>query len=215
MIKGLSNEIVQYAVELDKEYFGEVTLERSVEVINAQAESMLPGSSKTNIYEQAGDLLFALISLARNQNWNIERLLQDATDKIEKRRSARHYYEAHVTVEPVFEDKLEQFKLVCQDYKFRVATLLMQKRKGDTEERSKNDAFCTGRGISYTDIKKRMLKLVERLEKEGFKVWRFKIESTLLDSRYDDAEYPLDMASLPDKERDPKPPAEGALGGRT
>lgn len=214
-MKGLTEEVVNTAAELDEKYFGDVSLERSVEVINSQAESMLPGSTKTNVYEQAGDLLFALVSLCRNQNWNMERLLQDAVNKVEKRRSTRHYYEAHVTIEPVFEERLASFKEVCHDYKFHVANLLMQKRKNDTEERSKNDSFCTGRGISYTDIKTRMLALVNRLEKEGFKVWRYKIESTLLDSRYDDAERPLDKAALPEKERDPRPPADGALGGRT
>lgn len=213
-MKGLSEEIVRQATELDQKYFGDITLERSVEVINSQAESMLPGSTKSNVYEQAGDLLFAIISLARNQGWTMDRMLQDAVQKVEKRRSTRHYYEAHVTVEPVFEDRLEQFKIICHDYKFRVANLLMQKRKGDTEERSKNDSFCTGRGISYTDTKKRMLALVERLEKEGFTVWRYKIESTLLDSRYDDSERPLDKEALPEKEKDPKPPADGALSGR-
>jgi NTP pyrophosphatase (non-canonical NTP hydrolase) len=214
MIKGLADELVAEAAKLDEEYFGDITLERSVEVINAQAQSMLPVNSKTNVYEQAGDLLFALVSLSRNQKWNLERMLQDAIVKVAKRRSARHYYEAHVTVEPVFDDKLERFKVICHDYKFRVATLLMQKRKQDTEKRSKNDAFCTGRGISLTDIKKRMMDLVIRLEKEGFKVWRYKIESTILDSRYDDSDYPLDKDSLPEKEKDPKPPAEGALAGR-
>lgn len=214
-MKGLPDEVVQKAADLDEKYFGDITLERSVEVINSQAESMLPGSTKTNVYEQAGDLLFALVSLARNQNWSLERLIQDATNKVERRRSSRHYYEAHVTVEPVYETDLERFKVICHDYKFRVANLLMQKRKGDTEERSKNDSFCTGRGISYTDIEKRMLALVERLQKEGFKVWRYKIESTLLDSRYDDNKHPLDKENLPDKERDPKPPADGALSGRT
>jgi hypothetical protein len=214
-MKGLSDEIVQATAELDEKYFGGVTLERSVEVINTQAESMLPGSTKTNVYEQAGDLLFALVSLARNQNWSLERLLQDATTKVERRRSSRHYYEAHVTVEPVYETDLERFKIICHDYKFRVANLLMQKRREDTEERSKNDSFCTGRGISYTDTEKRMLALVVRLQKEGFKVWRYKIESTLLDSRYDDSKQPLDKEALPDKERDPKSPADGALSGRT
>jgi hypothetical protein len=213
-MKGLSEVYVLRAAELDEKYFGDITLERSVEVINSQAQSMLPGSTKTNVYEQTGDLLFAIISLARNQNWSLDRLLQDAILKVDRRRSTRHYYEAHVTVEPVFEEQLEHFKIICHDYKFRVASLLMQKRKSDTEERSKNDSFCTGRGISYTDIRTRMLSLVERLEKEGFKVWRYKIESTLLDSRYDDADHPLDKKELPEKERDPKPPADGALAGR-
>ena len=213
-MKGISDEAVKKAAELDEKYFGEITLERSVEVINSQAESMLPNSTKVNVYEQAGDLLFALVSLARNQGWNLEALLANATNKVERRRSSRHYYEAHVTVEPVFDGDLERFKIICHDYKFRVATLLMQKRREDSEERSKNDSFCTGRGISYTDIERRMLALVDRLTKEGFKVWRYKIESTLLDSRYDDSKHPLDKEVLPEKERDPKPPADRALPGR-
>jgi len=55
---------------------------------------------------------------------------------------------------------------------------------------------------------------VDRLAKEGFKVWRYKIESTLLDSRYDDSKRPLNKAELPEKEANPKPPADGALSGR-
>lgn len=214
MMKGIPDLLIQKVSELDEKYFGNTSLERNVEVINSQAQSMLPGSSKTNVYEQAGDLLFAIVSLARNQGWSLERLLQEATSKIERRRDSRHYYEAHVTVEPVFEDRLEEFKVICQDYKFRVASLFMQKRREDTEERSKNDSFCTGRGISYTDIEKRMLALVSRLEKEGFKVWRYKIESTVMDSRYDDSKYSLDKEVLPEKEKDPRAPAEGALAGR-
>ncbi len=213
-MKGLKEEVVELAAKLDEEYFGDVTLERSVEVINSQAESMMPVNSKTNVYEQAGDLLFALVSLSRNQGWNLERLLQDATAKVSKRRDSRHYYEAHVTVEPCFDSDLERFKVICHDYKFHVAKLLMQKRKDDSVERSKSDSFCTGRGISYTDIERRMLSLVERLGKEGFKVWRYKIESTLLDSRYDDTKYPLDQKELPEKEKNPQPPADGALAGK-
>lgn len=213
-MKGLSDELIQKTFELDEKYFGNTSLERNIEVINSQAQSMLPGSSKTNIYEQVGDLLFAIVSLSRNQGWRLERLLQEAANKVERRRDSRHYYEAHVTVEPVFSDKLELFKIICQDYKFRVASLFMQKRREDTGERSRNDSFCTGRGISYTDIEKRMLTLVSRLEREGFKVWRYKIESTLLDSRYDDTKYLLDKQDLPEKEKDPLPPADGALAGR-
>lgn len=213
-MKGLSEEVIAKAAEIDEKYFGDVTMERSIEVMNTQVQSMLPGSTKTNVYEQTGDLLFAMVSLARNQGWNLEKMLQDATTKVERRRDSRHYYEAHVTIEPVFEDRLEQFKVICHDYKFHVAKLLMQKRKSDTEERSKNDAFCTGRGISYTDIETRMISLVSRLEKEGFKVWRYKIESTLLDSRYDDSKHPLDKRELPEKEANPAPPAEGALPGK-
>lgn len=212
-MNGLSDDIVEKAAELGKKCFGDVDIEKNVDVIRSQADSMVP-EIKANVYEQAGDLLFALVSLARNQNWNLNRLLESATNKVQRRRGSRHYYEAHVTIEPVFEEKLELFKNICIEYKFRVATLLMQKRKQDTEERSKNDSFCTGRGISYSDMESRMLSLVDRLKNEGFQVWRYKIESTLLDSRYDDSKFPLDKDILPEKELNPKAPAEGALPGR-
>lgn len=213
MLNGLSDELTHRVAELAGDYFGEVSIKRSVEVINSQAASM-DYNSKTVCHEQAGDLLFALVAMAQNQNWSLDRLLSDAIVKVENRKNARHYYEAHITVEPVFDEGLERFKLICKDYKFRVANLLMQRRPTDTEERSKNDSFCTGRGISYTDIRVRMLELVKRLEQEGFKIWRYKIEATLMDSRYDDKEHILDKETLPEKERNPKPPADGALTGR-
>lgn len=43
---------------------------------------MLPGNTKTNVYDQAGDLLFALVSLARNQGWSLERLLQNDAEAL-------------------------------------------------------------------------------------------------------------------------------------
>lgn len=131
-----------------------------------------------------------------------------------KLKPSHHYYEAHITIEPVFENKLEIFKNICHDYKFRVANLYMQKRKKDTKIRSKNDAFCTGRSISYKDMEQRMLSLVQELTIKGFQVWRYKIESTLLDSRYDDSKYILNKNYLPEKEKFPKAPADGALIGR-
>lgn len=91
------------------------------------------------------------------------------------------YYEAHITVEPVFEERHARFVEVCRKYRFRVATLLMQKRKDDTPERSKDDSFCTGRDVMYDDLKGRTLDLVAALVRDGFKVWRYKIEAALLD----------------------------------
>jgi len=124
-----------------------------------------------------------LTALARNKGWELNDLLEEAVVKLENRRSARHYYEAHVTFDPVFGELHEVFRRIAKAYKFHVATLLMQKRKEDTPEMSKNDAFCTGRSVSYSDMEDRMLALVRVLTKAGFLVHRYKIESTLLDSR--------------------------------
>lgn len=199
---------------VDERYFGDIGIDRGVGVFASQTQSMVRDNSEVNVRRQTGDLLFAVISMCRNRGWDIDTVLTEATDKIEQRRKNRHYYEAHVTIEPVFEERLELFKKCCAEYKFRAANLLMQKRKEETAERSANDAFCTGRGVSYTDIQDRMMNLVASLKNAGFKVWRYKIESTLLDSRYDDKKFPLDRETLPEKERNPHAPADGALEGR-
>jgi hypothetical protein len=93
------------------------------------------------------------------------------------------YYEAHVTVEPLFGDKLDIFKKICREKGFTVADLLMQRRKEDTPERSKNDSFCTGRSPTFGELKTRMVEVIETLKANQIKVWRYKIEDTLLDSK--------------------------------
>lgn len=96
------------------------------------------------------------------------------------------YYEAHITIEPVFEEHLEFLKNLSKSYKFRVAELLMKKRLEDTGERSKYDTFMTGHGTDYEDICRRTQSVIVYLKASGFKVWRYKIEDTLLDSRTED-----------------------------
>jgi hypothetical protein len=97
------------------------------------------------------------------------------------------YYEAHITIEPVFDERLDLAKRLSAPYKFRVADLLMKKRESDTEERSANDTFMTGHGKIYLDLSLRMIQLIRQLQGHGFKVWRYKIEDTIIDSRHDDA----------------------------
>jgi len=118
------------------------------------------------------------------------------------------YYEAHVTIEPVFDDRLDKFTAICKERKFRVADLVMQKRKEDTAERSKYDSFCTGHGPDGQELKTRMFSLLDDLKKEAYQIWRYKIEVVPLDSRYNDSEYPLDKSVCPEKERNPKPLSE-------
>lgn len=96
------------------------------------------------------------------------------------------YYESHITIEPVFDDRLELFKELCKPYGFKVANLLMQKRKLDTPERSRYDTFCTGRHKGYYTLEHRMIFLIKTLKENDFEVWRYKIEDAIIDSRYDD-----------------------------
>lgn len=108
--------------------------------------------------------------------------------------NSKLYYEAHITVEPVFGDRLEHFTKIARIFNFRVADLLMQKRKEDKPERSKFDTFCTSRSKSYAEIEANTLNMVDLLLSEGFKVYRYKIEDTILDSKIDDSVRPLEVA---------------------
>jgi len=103
------------------------------------------------------------------------------------------YFESHITIEPVFEERLVLFRRLCSTYNFRVAELLMQKRKSDTPERSKYDTFCTGHSSTYEDMKTRMLNLLVLLRANNFQIWRYKIEDCVLDSREDATLFPVTL----------------------
>lgn len=96
------------------------------------------------------------------------------------------YLESHVTIEPVFDDRRDAAAQIAKQHGFRLADLLMKKRTDETEQRSSKDTFMTGHSKSLSDIMLRTTGLVEALKQQGFKVWRYKVEDTLLDSRLDD-----------------------------
>lgn len=93
------------------------------------------------------------------------------------------YYECHITMEPVFDLDLARATDIVEYHGFRMAKLLMQKRKADSPRRSEHDTFCTSRSTSYRDIEGRMNECLQQLSSEGFMVWRYKIEDTILDVR--------------------------------
>lgn len=90
-----------------------------------------------------------------------------------------HYYECHVTVDPVFGEDLERFKRVCAapNIGFKVAKLLMEKGP------STKDSFCTGHSHTYEDMRRRMETCVDSLRTHGFNVRRYKIEAVVFDTR--------------------------------
>lgn len=96
---------------------------------------------------------------------------------------SRLYYEAHITIEPVFGPRLVQAQELASAFNFRVAELLMQKDRQDTPERSSKDTFMTGHGKSLRDMNQRIVGLVRSLQEHGFQVWRYKLEDTVFDSR--------------------------------
>jgi hypothetical protein len=95
-------------------------------------------------------------------------------------------YESHVTIDPVFDERLEQFKNICSDYRFRVAKLLMQKKALDFPVISEKDSFCTGHAPNQEELMNRMTSLCKELIDSGFVVRRYKIEAVVLDSRTKD-----------------------------
>jgi len=98
----------------------------------------------------------------------------------------KYYYESHITIEPVFDAALENAKRLAQTKAFRVADLLMKKRAEDTPQRSAYDTFMTGHSVNREDIMTRTKELVLLLQEAGVKVWRYKVEETLCDSRNED-----------------------------
>ena len=94
------------------------------------------------------------------------------------------YWECHITIEPVFDERLELFKMVIAEQDFRAADLVMIKSRAAKPERSNKDTFCTGRSKDFNDLNKRMQELCNDLEIAGFKVWRNKIEAIIIDERH-------------------------------
>ncbi len=80
--------------------------------------------------------------------------------------------------EPVLTRKYQRFNNAVTGRDFRVADL----KKGNNEQ-SRDDSFCSGRSDSYQDLLTRMKLLVKDLRELGIKVYRYKIEVIVLDSK--------------------------------
>jgi hypothetical protein len=90
------------------------------------------------------------------------------------------YLEAHITFEPVFGDDLARLTRIAERNGFKVADLLMP-------QRAKYDTFMTGHGEDMADLVARTVSLVYEAKDAGFKIWRYKIEKAVIDSRHSDA----------------------------
>lgn len=94
------------------------------------------------------------------------------------------YYESHVTLEPVFGERLELAREISERHGFKVADLLMVKTALGPAARSDKDTFTTGRSKTFEDLHCRMSRLESDLSDNGFQVWRAKIEAVIFDQRY-------------------------------
>ena len=95
--------------------------------------------------------------------------------------TAKLYYEAHVTIDPVPEDQRPKVELLAHSWQFKLAKLFMDKGVP-----SQLGTFLTGHGKDLEGIKLRTRELVLDLQKAGYKVRRYKVEGTVLDSRSED-----------------------------
>lgn len=97
------------------------------------------------------------------------------------------YYESHITIEPVFDGRRELARQAVAPFNFRLADLLMQKARQEAAVPSTLDTFMTGHAVVYAYLEERTIGAVKALQHNGFKVYRYKIEDCVLDSRKDDA----------------------------
>jgi hypothetical protein len=114
----------------------------------------------------------------------------------------RYYLEAHITIEPIFGAQHAAAEIIARECGFKLAHLLMQKDREATAERSNRDTFMTGHSKSKKDIIERTQRCIRHLQQAGFKVWRYKIEDTLIDSRNADEFNLLDVGNPLERSHD-------------
>jgi hypothetical protein len=100
---------------------------------------------------------------------------------------AKYYFESHITIEPLqTELQAKWLQEICNEFGFKLAKLFMLKDRKETPERSNRDTFMTAHSKDLDDIKDRTFSMVAALQMEGLKVFRYKIEDCIIDSRSED-----------------------------
>src|SRR6478736_199900 len=93
----------------------------------------------------------------------------------------RLYYEAHINFPHPTEEQAEKVREICSRQMFwKMATFEMHKDQVPT-------GFCTGRNRVKEEIQAEVLQVITEMEAAGIEVLRWKIEDTVLDSKYGDS----------------------------
>jgi len=92
------------------------------------------------------------------------------------------YLESHVTISPVFDQRRDEAGEIAKTFGFKLAHLVMLKSKGP-DKPSERDTFMTGHSKNIDDLADRTKALLLALKAADFKVWRYKIENCVVDSR--------------------------------
>ncbi len=106
---------------------------------------------------------------------------------------SRLYYEAHITLEKgaftLTTEAEHILEKICEENDLRPSTFLLLK-----PEDPEPHAFVSCRDKSLRSICEKVRKAVRELNREGFKVKRWKVEDTVLDSNRGDELHHLDQA---------------------
>ena len=102
--------------------------------------------------------------------------------------TAKYYYECHITIDPVFEERREEVKTLAEPYGFKLADLIMLKTPHGEPMHSQKDTFMTGHGKIYEHLFGKTRDLVLALRAHNFTVRRVKIEDTVMDTRIEDTD---------------------------
>lgn len=97
----------------------------------------------------------------------------------EELRDATWYYECHVTIEPVLDERACELEKIATFHNFKVANLIMKK----TGMVNEDDSFMTSRHKNYRTLHGRMMGLLNELKSRGFVIYRYKTEETIFDSK--------------------------------
>jgi hypothetical protein len=95
------------------------------------------------------------------------------------------YYEVHVTLDPISEQRVKVLRSVADAFGYRIAKLIMRK-EGGRDVPHTDDMFLTTRGVEYGEVVDNMVSFIRALGASNFKVRRYKIEDTLIDSAQQD-----------------------------
>lgn len=92
------------------------------------------------------------------------------------------YYETHVTIDStdLTEDRVEELFSIAKEVDFRVSKFIMLKSPDAP------DAFISGRAEDYMEAVVALRKVIFILQKNFFKIKRYKIEDVIIDSNKDD-----------------------------
>lgn len=95
------------------------------------------------------------------------------------------YYECHITVEPVLNERLVILKGIAERLGFKLANLVKVNEPVEGKDQFRRDQFMTAHShpSGIEELCDRMKLLVTRLQTARYEVHRFKIEGVVLDSR--------------------------------